>query len=508
MEKLGVKLFVECVAVVGEFRLEQMVWGKEFVKGDERFFCDVMGCEWVEGALTNVRATDTPAATHLYILGNPPFVGHQWRSQEQMKDMEIVFGNSKRSGRLDYVAAWYLKASKFIQGTTVKVAFVSTSSIAQGEQVSILWSSLFNTYKIKIHFAHRSFSWRNEAKGNAGVHVVIIGFGNFDIAEKRLFEYENIKGEPHEIKVKNINPYLTEGKEILIESRGKPIHSFPEMFKGSQPTDGTKLILTKVEKDFFIANEPLAKNWIKPFIGGEELLNSSTRYCLWLKNCPPEVLKKMPLVMTRLGEVTKARLNSSTKSVREYSKFPALFTQDRQPNTNYLAMPRVSSENRFYIPIAFLSPDIIAHEKLIIIPNASLYLFGLLMSVMHNSWTRYVSGRLESRISYSPAVYNNYPFPENPSEKQIKTIEEKAQKVLDTRAGFPDSSLADLYDPLTMPPALVRAHNELDKAVDLAYRPQPFTSEANRMVFLFELYEKYTAGLFTESKPKRTRKKA
>jgi hypothetical protein len=246
----------------------------------------------------------------------------------------------------------------------------------------------------------------------------------------------------------------------------------------------------------------LSKDWIKKFIGGEELLNNTVRYCLWLKNCPPEMLKKMPLVLKRLEDVSKARLKSSTKSVQEYSRYPFLFTQDRQPATDYLAMPRVSSENRNYIPIAFLSSDIIAHEKLIIIPNASLFIFGILMSSMHMAWTKTVCGRLESRFSYSPAVYNSFSFPIEISEKQIRNIEMTAQKILNVRADFPESSLADLYDPRIMPPPLTKAHQELDRAVDLAYRPQPFISEAKRMEFLFELYEKYTADLFTKTKVK------
>lgn len=438
-----------------------------------------------------------------YIIGNPPFIGHQWRSEKQMSDMELIFGDAKRAGRLDYVAAWYLKAASIIQNTKIKVAFVSTNSIVQGEQVGILWSLLLNKYKVKIHFAHRTFSWSNEAKGKAAVHVVIIGFANFDYDNKRIFDYENIKGEPHEIYVKNINPYLTEGRDILIESRSKPIHNFPEMFKGSQPTDGGFLILTEQEKDTFIQKEPLSKDWIKKFIGGEELLNNTVRYCLWLKHCPPETLKKMPFVLRRLDDVSKARLKSSTKSVQEHSKYPFLFTQDRQPTTDYLAMPRVSSENRNYIPIAFLSNDIIAHEKLIIIPNATLFIFGILMSSMHMAWTKTVCGRLESRFSYSPAVYNSFSFPIELSEKQIRNIETAAQKILDARLTFPNSSLADLYDPRTMPQELTKAHQELDKAVDLAYRPQPFISEAKRMEFLFELYEKYTADLFTKTKVKK-----
>uniref|UniRef100_UPI003750A630 DNA methyltransferase n=1 Tax=Flavobacterium sp. TaxID=239 RepID=UPI003750A630 len=438
-----------------------------------------------------------------YILGNPPFIGHQWRNDVQKKGMEIVFGEFKRAGRLDYVAAWYLKAAKFIQGTTIKVAFVSTNSIVQGEQTSILWDKLFTQYNIKIHFAHRTFKWNNEAKGNAGVHVVIIGFASFNTTNKSIFEYEDINGTASEIKAKNINAFLVDAKDIFIVSRGKPIHQFPEMFKGSQPTDGGNLILTKEEKADLILKEPLSEKFIKQFWGADEFLYSKERYCLWLKEIEPNVLKNLHLVQLRILQVKKSRLRSPTPSVQDYANFPTLFTQDRQPKTSYLALPEVSSENRSYIPIGFLSPDIICSNKLQIIPNASLYIFGVLSSKIHNTWVKYVSGRLESRISYSPSVYNNYPFPESPTEMQIATIEEKTQKVLDVRLSFPNSSLADLYGNLTMPPALIKAHNELDKAVDLAYRSVAFTSEANRMVYLFELYEKYTADLFTTQKPKK-----
>jgi len=442
-----------------------------------------------------------------YIIGNPPFIGHQWRNDAQKKGMEKVFGHAKRAGRLDYVTAWYLKAAQYIQGTKIKVAFVSTNSIVQGEQTSILWEQLFKQYNIKIHFAHRTFKWNNEAKGNAGVHVVIVGFANFDTNEKRLFEYDDIKGEAHEIKAKNINAYLVDAKDIFIVSRGKPIHQFPEMFKGSQPTDGGNLVLTANEKAELISKEPLAEKYIKPFWGADEFLYSRERYCLWLKEIEPNVLKNLRLVQSRVEQVKESRLKSPTPSVQDFAKYPTLFTQDRQPKGNYLALPEVSSENRNYVPIGFLTPDIICSNKLQIIPNASLYIFGVLSSKIHNTWIKYVSGRLESRISYSPSVYNNYPFPDNPNEKQIKAIETAGQKVLDARLQFPNSSLADLYDPLTMPPTLVKAHNDLDKAVDLAYRPQPFTSEAKRMEFLFELYEKYTADLFTKEKPKRTNMK-
>ncbi len=444
-----------------------------------------------------------------YILGNPPFIGHQWRNEEQMRDMDAVFGDAKRAGRLDYVAAWYLLAAKYMNqhntgSIKTKTAFVSTNSIAQGEQVSILWGELFNKYHIKIHFAHRTFKWTNEAKGNAAVHVVIVGYSNFDIARKILYDYPNIKGEPIETSVNNINAYLIEGKDVFIESRSTSIHDYPSMFKGSQPTDGGFLILDPGERDELLKNEPNASQWIKPFIGGVELINNKVRYCLWLKECPPDKLRNMPYVMERLKEVTNARLKSSTASVREFAKYPSLFTQDRQPNSDYLAVPRVSSENRKFIPIAFLSSDIIAHEKLLIIPNANLFLFGMLNSTLHMVWTKYVCGRLKSDYSYSPSIYNNFPFPPNPSEKQKEAVEKAAQAVLDARVQFPDSSLADLYDPNTMPPVLVKAHQQLDKAVDLCYRPQPFTSETKRIEYLFELYDKYTANLFTkETKPKK-----
>jgi len=450
-----------------------------------------------------------------YIFGNPPFIGHQWRNEEQMKDMDLVFGDAKRAGRLDYVAAWYIKAAQYMQESNLieekdlpktKTAFVSTNSISQGEQVSILWSELFNKFHTKIHFAHRTFKWSNEARGNAAVHVVIIGFSNFDINEKLIYEYDDIAKEPHESRVKNINPYLTEGKDIFIESRGKPIHSYPEMIKGSQPTDGGNLLLEQNEYEELISKEPNAKKWIKPFVGSQEFINGQYRYCLWLKNILPNELRSMPLVIERIEKVKESRLKSPTPSVREFSKFPHLFTQDRQPSTNYLVIPEVSSINRNYIPIGFLSPEIICSNKLQIISNASLWMFGVLQSNMHMTWTRYVCGRMKSDFSYSPQVYHNFPWPENLTDKQKEAVEKAAQHVLDVRLQFPNNSLADLYDPNTMPPALVKAHQQLDKAVDLCYRPQPFINETKRIEFLFELYDKYTAGLFVKEKKVKSKK--
>jgi hypothetical protein len=423
--------------------------------------------------------------------------------------MEKVFANIKGSGVLDYVTAWYLKAAHYIQDTKIKVAFVSTNSIVQGEQVGLLWSLMFNKYKIKIHFAHRTFSWRNEAKGNAAVHCVIVGFANYDTTNKSIFEYEDIKGEAHEIKAININPFLVEGKDITVKNRKSPICKVPEMNYGSMPIDEGNLILTDEEKEEALKNEPQIINAIKKYTGGDEFINNKKRWCLWLQNIEPSVLKNSKFILDRIEKTKNFRLSSNRAATNKLAEKPMLFGEIRQPNSKYIIIPKVSSENRKYIPIGILEPTTITSGSALIIPNANLFMFGIMTSVMHMVWMKATCGRMKSDFQYSASiVYNNFPFPDNPNDKQIKAIETAAQKVLDARLQFPNSSLADLYDPLTMPPTLIKAHNELDKAVDLAYRPQAFTSEANRMVFLFELYEKYTADLFTKEKPKKQKKTA
>ena len=444
-----------------------------------------------------------------YIIGNPPFIGKHLQNESQKADMEKIFANVKGVGVLDYVTAWYLKASQFIQNTKIRVAYVSTNSIVQGEQVGVLWNLLFSNYKIKIHFAHRTFSWSNEAKGNAGVHVVIVGFANFDTTNKSIFEYEDIKGEAHEIKVKNINPYLVEGKDFALLSRTKPMCKVPEMLYGNKIVDGGFYLFTDLEKADFIKKEPFSEKFFKPILSGDEFINGRNRWILYLADIEPNEIKSLPLIKDRIESVAKYRAASTKSQTRETSKTPTLFAEPRQPKDNFLLIPRTSSENRKYLPLGFYSKDFIVNDSCTALPNATLFHFGILSSVMHIAWVKYTCGRLESRFRYSNTiVYNNYPFPDNPNDKQVKAIETASQKVLDARLQFPNSSLADLYDPLTMPPTLVKAHNELDKSVDLAYRPQPFTSEANRMVFLFELYEKYTADLFTKQKPKKTKKTA
>jgi len=464
----------------------------------------------VHGNALNVDWESVVSKNELsYIIGNPPFIGKKEQKPEQKADMEKVFANIKGSGVLDYVTAWYLKAAHYIQDTKIKVAFVSTNSIVQGEQVGLLWSLMFNKYKIKIHFAHRTFSWRNEAKGNAAVHCVIVGFANYDTTNKSIFEYEDIKGEAHEIKAININPFLVEGKDITVKNRKSPICKVPEMNYGSMPIDEGNLILTDEEKEEALKNEPQIINAIKKYTGGDEFINNKKRWCLWLQNIEPSVLKNSKFILDRIEKTKNFRLSSNRAATNKLAEKPMLFGEIRQPNSKYIIIPKVSSENRKYIPIGILEPTTITSGSALIIPNANLFMFGIMTSVMHMVWMKATCGRMKSDFQYSASiVYNNFPFPDNPNDKQIKAIETAAQKVLDARLQFPNSSLADLYDPLTMPPTLIKAHNELDKAVDLAYRPQAFTSEANRMVFLFELYEKYTADLFTKEKPKKQKKTA
>lgn len=438
-----------------------------------------------------------------FIFGNPPFIGSAYQNNVQKKDMEQLFSGFRSFGMLDYVCGWYKKAAQCIINTKTIAAFVSTNSITQGEQPGVLWSILFKEYNLKIHFAHKTFKWSNEAKGNAAVHVVIIGFAGFDVKNKSIFEYDNIKGEPHELKVKNINPYLVEGKDIVLNSISKPICPVPKMQSGSAARDGGFLILSNDEKNEIIKQEPTVNTYIRRFISGDDFINNKFRWCIWLKNIPPENFRSIKEFQKRFAEVKKFREKSTRSGTRKMASLPYLFAEERQPEKDFLIIPKVSSENRMYIPIAYMEKENIVSDKTFIVPDTSLYHFGVITSKMHMTWMKHTCGRLKSDFSYSNTiVYNNFPWPEAPNKHQIKAIEKASEKVLEVRSRFPNSNLADLYDPLSMPPELVKAHQILDKAVDLAYRPQPFPGEARRMEFLFELYEKYTAGLFKTEKPK------
>ncbi len=440
-----------------------------------------------------------------YILGNPPFLGHTWQNEEQKADMHLVMSKIQGHGVLDFVTAWYVKAAELIQGTTTKVGFVSTNSISQGEQVGLLWNELYHRYKIKIHFAHQTFRWNNEARGNAAVHCVIIGFANYDTARKRLFTYENIAAIPIEASASNINPYLVEGQDLVIVNRSTPLCPVPRMVWGNKPTDGGHFLFEDNEtKEAFLVSEPKAAKWIRPFLSGGDFINGRQRWCLWLKDISPTELNALPRVKERVDAVRRERLASKADATRKKADTPTLFAQVAQPISDYLAIPEVSSERRKFIPIAYLSKEVIASNKIQLIPSASRYQFGILTSMMHMAWVGSVCGRLKSDYSYSNTiVYNNYPWPEAPTAAHKAAVEAAAQGVLDARANHKGASLADLYDPLTMPPDLVKAHQVLDKAVDKCYRPAPFTSDAKRVEYLFELYEKYTSGLLAQEKPKR-----
>jgi len=436
-----------------------------------------------------------PAGRLSYIMGNPPFIGHHLQTKEQKEDLRKTLNGIDAAGVMDFVSAWYVKALDYIQNTQIKVAFVSTNSIAQGEQVGILWRYLFEKYQVKIHFAHRTFKWSNEARGVAAVYCVIIGFAAFDVSDKSIYDYEDIKGEPSKIKTKNINPYLIDADDILLENRSKPICDVPAMMYGSKPTDGGNFLLTDEEKQKFVQQELGAEKFLHPFISAKEFLNNEKRWCLWLVNAEPEELRQLPEVMKRVEAVREFRAKSVAKSTRDYP-FHSLFRQVTQPKSDYILVPSTTSENRKYIPMGFLSKNIVLSNASFAIPSAGLYHFGILESEMHTAWVRSVCGRLKSDFRYSKdIVYNNFPWPENPSDNQKQAIEAAAQAVLDARAQFPDSSLADLYDPLTMPPVLLKAHQKLDKAVDAAYGKKAFPTDAARVAFLFELYQKYISLL-------------
>lgn len=447
-----------------------------------------------------------PKSELSYILGNPPFYGSKNQNKEQKEDMKNVFGSLKGSGVLDYVTAWYLRAAQLIQSSKIECAFVSTNSITQGEQVAVLWNELLNRYSIKINFAHRTFNWKNEAKGNAAVHVVIIGFAIFDKKPKRLFEYSDIKGEPHEVKAKNINPYLVDASNSVAISRSKPLCSVQEVIRGSETTDSGNFMLSEEEKNELLKNYPQSESFVRTFQGGGDIINNRKRYCLWLRDVSPAAYRNIPLVMEKVQAVKDFRLSSKKERTRKWAEFPTLFSEDRQPENDFLVIPKVSSERRKYVPIAYLPSSVIINNTASALPNANLWYFGIITSLMHMTWLKYTCGRMKSDYIYSiQIVYNNYPWPKEPSDKNKKAVETKAQKVLDVRAEFLESSLADLYDPLTMPPKLVKAHQELDKAVDLCYRPQAFTNETTRIEFLFDLYNEYTMPLL--KKEKKTKKK-
>lgn len=421
-----------------------------------------------------------------YIMGNPPFVGGMMMTKTQKSEMESVLGNINGVGEMDYVAAWYYKATKMILNTNIAVAFVSTNSICQGQQAVTMWQPLFRQ-GIKIQFAHRTFIWDSEAKVKARVHCVIVGFSFYNRTKKILYDNDRVR------YVENINSYLSDAPDIFIESRSTPICNVPKIRFGSMPRDGGGFILSDEEKDEVINKEPLAEKWIRPYLGAYEFINRKTRWCLWLVGANPHELKQCPTVTKRIESVKIFRENSVAAGTRKFADTPTLFCQIAQPDTDYIAVPKTSSQRRKYIPIGFLGANIIASDLLFLIPNATLYHFGVLTSNVHNAWMRTVCGRLKSDYRYAKdIVYNNFPWC-NPAEEQKVKIEQTAQAILDARSLYPDCSLADLYDEVAMPPELRRAHQANDKAVMQAYGFWgKLNTESECVAELMKMYQELT----------------
>ena len=468
---------------------------QEIVHGRMEFFPlqDYMGI--VEGNALRIDWNDVVPKEKLnYVYGNPPFVGARYQTKLQKDDiLESCIGKDgktvDKAGFIDYVGGWYYTAASYIQGTKIECAFVSTNSIVQGEQVALIWKPLFEEYQLSINFGYQTFVWNSEATDQAHVHCVIIGFSQIPRANKVLFS------EGIEFTVSRINGYLLDAPDCYIQRLTKPLYPVPQITNGNRAYDGNNLVLTLEEKDELIAVEPQAEPYIKKYYMGADLMKNEPRYVIWLVNCPPTELKKMPNVMKRVEAVKKMRLASKSASTLKAGETPALFQMICQPTHEYLAFPRVSSQRRRYIPMTFLPSDCICGDKLIIVPEGKIYHFGVLMSNVHNSWMRVVAGRLKSDYSYSSSVYNNFPWPD-PTDEQKSVIEKTAQGILDARALYPDASLADLYDPLTMPPELRKAHQKNDAAVMNAYgMPIKETDEAACVAWLMRLYQERVAEL-------------
>ena len=421
-----------------------------------------------------------------YILGNPPFVGAKMMDETQKNDATNIFGKIKIANSLDYVAAWFFKASKFSQNSSIRTAFVATNSITQGEQAMPIWSTLFNKYNIKIDFAYRTFNWQNEAPNSAKVHCVIIGFSNKSLKlEKHIFT------ENESRIVNNINPYLVDAPDVFIEKRAIPICEVPSIDYGSMPNDGGNFLLSTDEKKSLIEQDPGLEKWIKRFKGATEFINGKERWCLWLKDASEDDINASPELKRRVSAVRSLRQSSSASATREKAKVPNEFFYCSHPkNGHYLLIPRTSSERREYIPIGFEETDTVSSDANCIVSGASLFHFGILTSRMHMIWMRTVAGRLKSDYRYSGSiVYNTFPWPEA-NDKQCQIINNLANNILMLREFYPDMTLAELYDPDKMPNDLRKAHTELDLAVDKLYRNAPFENDEARLRHLFTRYEK------------------
>lgn len=450
-----------------------------------------------------------PAEQCSFIISNPPFIGKKEQTKEQKQELLEVAAGLKGAGVLDYVCCWYFLAAQYMNlNPIIKAAFVSTNSIAQGEQVGILWSEL-NRKGISIDFAHRTFKWSNEGKGVAAVHCVIEGFSKTNHPDKKqLWDYsEDIAGEGKLRLVKEINPYLVEAEFALINKRTTPLSKAPEIMYGSMPIDKNHLTVEPSDRTKLLQQNPDLAPFIRPYVGGNEFLNNVERYCLWLVDAKPAIISASPLVKERIEAVRQFRLESDREATKKLASTPSLFGEIRQPSSAYLLLPKVSSENRDYMPIGFYNSETVASGSTLIIPNASIFDFGVLQSAFHMAWLRTVCGRMKSDYQYSASiVYNNFIWPANPSKEAINRVEEHAEKVLAVREKFMDSTLADLYNRLSTPPELLVAHKGLDKAVDAAYGYKGQSNDEERAAFLFTLYKSMTTLPTIPAKKKRKAK--
>ena len=449
-----------------------------------------------------------------FVFGNPPYLGQSYQSKYQRQQMRILLDpKGKRAGSLDYVAAWFIKAGEYVQTSKARIAFVSTNSITQGEQMAQIWPILFDRYRLEIAFAHRTFAWGSDARGMAHVHVVIIGLDKRELAraEKQLFSYPNVNGEPEETRHLSLSPYLLDAAglsdpHLTVRKESKPINGLPEARMGTKPVVGKHYIFSSNEKAEFISSEPLASEYFRPFIGSREFLQGKERYILHLEGIRPDKLAKLPLTRGRVAAVKKMRSESRKSATRALADFPTEYEVSTVPTVPFLVIPKVSSERREYVPVGWLEPPTIPSDLVFVLQRVTLTDFALLTSTMHMAWLRYVGGRLESRYRYSiDLVYNTFPVP--PKSTNLSKLRPLAQSVLDARAVYPDSTLANLYDPDLMPANLRKAHQVLDRAVDRLYRRGGFSSERQRIEHLFSLYEKMRAPLevVTKTKPKQRR---
>lgn len=440
-----------------------------------------------------------------FVLGNPPFVGAKFMSDSQRADIAPIFAPLASGGLLDYVAAWYVKATAYIaHHPGIAVAFVSTNSITQGEQAGVLWPWLLG-HGVSIRFAHRTFQWSNEGKGVAAVHCVIVGFGLQPATQRTLYVYaDGIKDEPTAVLARNINPYLADAPDVVLQRRGTPLCDVPDMLSGNQPIDNGQYLFTPQEMAEFLQREPGAKPYFRRWLGADEFLNGYERWCLWLGDAEPAALKALPLAMERVAAVRRFRSASKRKPTIKLAQTPRRFQVECMPAGDYLVIPYVSSERRDFIPIGYFKPDTLASDLMRIVSHATPYHFGVLSSTMHNAWMRTVAGRLKSDYRYSVhIVYNNFPWPQAVPEDKRRAVAVAAQAVLAARAAHPGATLAALYDPDSMPGDLQDAHKALDKAVDTAYGYRGAKDDASRVAFLFALYQQLVGELTPAPRGKR-----